>query len=397
PYSGLYCVACELFYTEEELVDGLCPEHHIPPEEVEEDNYFFRLSRYADQLLQLIESDELRIVPQTRKNEVTSFIRMGLGDFSVSRTFERARGWGIPVPGDPAQVMYVWFDALTNYINALGYAGETDLYRQFWLENPNRFHVIGKGILRFHAVYWPAMLLSAGVPLPSTILVHGYITARGTRMSKTLGNVVNPADLVARYGTDPLRYFLLAKIPPFDDSDFTLERFVDVHNSELADQLGNLLSRVTAMVDRYCSGKVPAPREAEEPDAALEQAARSTPGKVAEAMDRFAFHEAVGAIWDLVSEANRYVVVREPWNLAKQMDSNPAAAAALDTCLYSLVEVLRLVAGLAQPFIPGSSAEIARQIGAPLPEDWSGVTWGGLPRGARVVSGESLFPKIELE
>src|SRR3990172_6810474 len=198
-YKGLYCVGCEEFKTPKELVEGKCPEHGTVPEEVEEENYFFKLSRYQKQLEKLIEKDELKIIPETRKNEVLSFVRSGLEDFSISRTQERAHGWGIPVPGDPSQTLFVWFDALTNYITALGYGGDGKKFKKYWKENPQRVHVIGKGILRFHAVYWPAMLLSARIPLPSEIFVHGYLTVEGQKISKSLGNVVDPYALVEKY------------------------------------------------------------------------------------------------------------------------------------------------------------------------------------------------------
>lgn len=211
-YSGLYCVGCEQFYAEDELEGGLCPEHRVRPELIEEENYFFRLSRYGDRLLDVIASDQLAIVPETRKNEVLSFIRGGLQDFSISRSQARARGWGIGVPGDPDQVLYVWFDALGNYITALDYAGEGEAYRRYWHDNPRRVHVIGKGITRFHAIYWPAILLSAGVPLPATIFVHGYLTVDGQKISKSLGNAIDPVTLVERYGIDATRYYLLREV-----------------------------------------------------------------------------------------------------------------------------------------------------------------------------------------
>ena len=279
PYQGLYCVGCEQFYTPDELVDGLCPEHLTPPDVVEEENYFFRLSRYGDRLYELIDSDQLRIVPQTRKNEALSFIRQGLEDFSISRSRARAKGWGIPVPGDPEQVIYVWFDALDNYITALGYADEGPLYQRYWAENQQRVHVIGKGILRFHTIYWPAMLLSAGVLPPSQVFVHGYVTIEGAKISKSLGNVIDPVEFAERYGTEGLRYYLLREIRATDDGDFSQERFIRTHNGDLADQLGNLLNRVVNMVTRYYDGVVPAPHASEEIDRQLvaiaERAART--------------------------------------------------------------------------------------------------------------------------
>ncbi|HEX6543744.1 MAG TPA: class I tRNA ligase family protein, partial [Ktedonobacterales bacterium] len=399
-YRGLYCVGCELFYREDELIDGLCPIHLIPAEEVEEENYFFRLSRYGDQLEQLIASDTLRVIPETRKNEVLSFIRRGLEDFSVSRSRERAHGWGIPVPGDPSQVMYVWYDALGNYITALGYAHDGLLYQRYWQENPHRMHVLGKDVIRFHAVYWPAMLLSAGVPLPKTLLVHGWITAGGQKMSKSLGNVVDPAQLVADYGVESVRYFLLREISPFADSDFTLERFQRACNTDLADQLGNLLNRTISMIQRYTDGVVPASGSLATVEQALVERAAALPGRVDEAVRACTSNEALAAIWELVGEANRYVAETEPWALAKQRRAGDREAAQrLNTVLYTLAETLRLVASLLVPFLPETAAKIAAQVGVPLDESvpWATVTtWGRLAAGTRVQPGPILFRKWEL-
>jgi methionyl-tRNA synthetase len=402
-YRGLYCIGCEQFYTPDELVDGLCPEHLTRPEVVEEQNYFFRLSKYADRLGALIESDELRIVPQTRKNEVLSFIRMGLEDFSISRSRTRAHNWGVPVPGDPDQVMYVWFDALGNYITALGYADEGPRYQRYWVENPQRVHVIGKGIIRFHAVYWPAMLLGAGVPLPTTIFVHGYVTVEGDKISKSLGNTIDPVALAQQYGTDAVRYYLLREIPATEDGDFSLERFIRAHNTDLADQLGNLLNRVVSMVGRYYGGAVPTPGALAEADRALVAAAEGLRERVDAALARFAPHEALAAIWELVGAANKYVGAVEPWTLAKQRKAGGEAGAAaegrLATTLYNLVEALRLIAHYCAPFIPATAEGIARQLGVRLETggDWKQVArWGGHPAGTRVQPGGVLFPKLEL-
>ncbi len=400
-YRGLYCVGCEQFYAESELVDGLCPEHLTPPELVEEENYFFRLSRYADQLYELIESDQLRIVPQTRKNETLGFIRLGLEDFSISRSQARARNWGIPVPGDPAQVMYVWFDALGNYITALGYADEGPLYQRYWAQNPERNHVIGKGILRFHTVYWPAMLLSAGVPLPTSVLVHGYVTIEHEKISKSRGNTIDPVELAERYGTDALRYYLLREIRATEDGDFSLERFINTYHGDLADQLGNLLNRVLSMVSRYYGGIVPAPGAPEAVDLRLISIAEGLPRRVDEAMQQFAPHEALAVIWELVGAANKYVAEVEPWTLAKQRKAGPESAAAearLATVLYHLVEALRLIAYYCAPFIPATAEGIAAQLGiAPeVGSDWAQVSrWGGYPAGTTVRPGSVLFPKLE--
>ncbi|MGH2369085.1 MAG: methionine--tRNA ligase, partial [Chloroflexota bacterium] len=258
-YQGLYCVGCEQFYADDELLDRRCPDHGTTPEVVQEENHFFRLSHYQDDLAALIDTGQLRIVPETRRNEVRAFIAHGLEDFSVSRSRRRARGWGIEVPGDPDQVMYVWFDALANYITALGYATDDARYRRYWVDNPHRVHVIGKGILRFHAVYWPAMLLAAGEPLPDTIFVHGYLTIAGQKISKSLGNVVDPQVLVDRYGVDPVRYWLLRAVPPTDDADYTDEKLQRRYAADLADDLGNLLHRTVSMLHRYRHGVIPGP------------------------------------------------------------------------------------------------------------------------------------------
>jgi methionyl-tRNA synthetase len=399
-YRGLYCVGCEQFYSEEELVDGRCPEHLVPPEVVEEENYFFRLSRYTETLRQLIESETLRVLPQTRRNEVLGLLRQGLEDFSISRSRARAHGWGIPVPGDPEQVMYVWFDALGNYISALDYADDGPLYERYWVHSPQRVHVIGKGILRFHAVYWPAMLLSAGVPLPTTIFVHGYVTVTGQKIGKSLGNVVDPVALAERYGTDALRYFLLREIPPAEDGDFTLERFVRSINADLADRLGNLLNRVVRMVARYYDGVAPRAGEPVAADRELRAAAEALPARVAAAMGRFSPQEALAAIWELVDAANRYVERTEPWALARRRarpedGAAEAAEARLATTLYSLLETLRLLSRALAPFLPESAAAIAQQIGV-APEAAAADEWGGYAPGTRVRPGNVLFAKHEL-
>ncbi|NIA25445.1 MAG: methionine--tRNA ligase, partial [Gammaproteobacteria bacterium] len=247
-YEGLYCVGCEQFYADGELIDGACPEHDTAVDRVAERNWFFRLSRHEDELLEAIGSGRLRIEPEVRRNEVASFIQAGLEDISVSRSAERARGWGIPVPGDQDQVVYVWYDALGNYITALGYGTDSSDYRTWWLESDERVHVIGKGILRFHAVYWPAFLLSAGEPLPTAIFVHDYLTVGGAKISKSAGPTVSPSDLVEVYGSDALRWWFAADVPRVGDADFTEQRLVDRVNQDLANGYGNLLSRITALL-----------------------------------------------------------------------------------------------------------------------------------------------------
>ncbi len=399
-YRGLYCVGCEQFYTEAELADGLCPEHLVAPEVVEEENYFFRLSRYAEPLRALIESDRVRVWPTSRKNEVLSFLRSGLTDLSISRSKARARGWGIPVPGDPDQVVYVWFDALANYITTLGYAGaepEAEAhtpYRRYWAENPHRVHVIGKGILRFHAVYWPAFLLSAGVPLPTTILVHGYLTVEGQKIGKSLGNAVDPAEIVQTHGTDALRYFLLRHTPAAEDSDFSHSRLELAYNSELADQLGNLLSRTVSMVVKYYDGIVPAAGTPDEASRRLADLADGLDERVRAAVERLALHEALAAIWEVIGAANKYVVEVAPWALAKaRAAGDDAAGARLATALYTLIETLRLAAVFCEPFIPTAAARIAAQLGLEKGERSHSRRWGGYAPGTRVQPGPPLFPK----
>ena len=408
PYSGLYCFGCEQFYTESELVNGLCPEHLTAPTLIEEENYFFRLSRYAERLQELIESEQLQILPQKRKNEVLSFIRGGLKDFSISRSRSRAHGWGIPVPGDAEQVIYVWYDALGNYITALGYADDAPAYQRYWTHNPRRVHVIGKGVIRFHAVYWPAMLLSANVPLPTAILVHDYVTVNGGKIGKSLGNAVDPVELVEHYGTEALRYYLLREIPSTEDGDFTIERFLHTYNSDLADQLGNLLNRVVSMVGRYDEGIVPVPGPLEELDRSLVETAQSLPGRVDTAITRFALDEALDAIWSLVGAANKYIADVEPWTLAKLRKNEGAGSHAgvrLNTVLYNLVEALRLIAVTCAPFLPSTAEGIAQQLGISLStggalqdatQGADEASWGRYPGGTKVQPTGVLFPKMML-
>ncbi len=392
-YRGLYCVGCEQFYTEDELVDGLCPEHLTSPTVVEETNYFFRLSRYADRLQQLILTNELRIVPEKRRNEVLSFIRRGLDDFSISRTQARAHSWGIPVPDDPDQVIYVWFDALGNYITALDYAGEGSLYQRYWVHNPARTHVIGKGITRFHAIYWPAMLLSAGVPLPTQILVHDYVTIDGHKISKSQGDVVDPIALSARYGADAVRYYVLRAIPSTEDGDFTTERFEALYASDLADQLGNLVHRVASMIQRYAGGKVPAPASADEPpELALKASAEALPAVVHTAMQRFALHEALAGIWAFIGATNRYVEETKPWVLAKQASNQDRLA----TVLATMAEAVRLIACHCAPFLPTTAAAIAATLGIAWQPDKSApaaLRWSTATVNATVRLDAVLFPK----
>lgn len=394
-YTGLYCVGCEQFYTEDELLDGLCPEHLRPPEPVAEENYFFRLSRYADELTALIAAGTLRIEPSGRRNEILRFIAGGLRDFSISRSVTRARGWGIPVPGDPDQVMYVWWDALINYITALDFANDGPLYARFWCAASQRVHVIGKGILRFHAIYWPAMLLSAGLPLPATIYVHEYVTVNGQKISKSLGNAIEPVELTARFGTDPLRYWLLHDVPRTEDGDFTIARLIGRTNSDLANGLGNLLQRTLSMLVRWRAGRVPRRTEGATP---LQAIATTLPTRIDDAIERFDFRTALTAIWEMVTLANRYVDETAPWTLAKRaVAGDEEARHALDTILATLAEALRLIGVHLAPFLPDTSARLLAQLGAVTTlERWQEARlWGDTLAGTHIQPASALFPRLD--
>lgn len=343
-YKGHYCVGCESFYPEKDLEGGKCPEHKTRPELVEEENYFFKLSKYQQKLKILIEKDEIRIIPENRKNEVLSFISQGLEDFSISRSKKRAKDWGVPVPGDKDQVMYVWFDALSNYITALDYEHDGELFKKYW---PADVHVIGKGILRFHAVYWPAMLLSAGLPLPKSIFVHGYITVEGDKISKSLGNAIDPVALVDEFGTDALRYFLLREVPPTHDGDFSRERFIKRYNADLANDLGNLVSRVANMIEKFFGGELPEVEVENEYD--LE--------KINKLIEEYKFNEALEYIWKLISAANTFVEEEKPWELAaiKNMDK-------LAKVLTKLKITVLDVSLALEPFLPDTSKAIKRHF-----------------------------------
>ncbi|MGN6031312.1 MAG: methionine--tRNA ligase [Thermomicrobiales bacterium] len=394
-YQGKYCIRCERFYKDEELVDGKCPIHGTVPELVDEENYFFALKNYQQQLDDLISSDTLRVQPEHRKEEILSFIRSGLEDFSISRQALRGRGWGVPVPDDPDQVMYVWVDALSNYITALDYATDGEAFRHWWLESDQRVHVIGKDILRFHAVYWPALLLSAGLPLPTTVNVHEFLTSNGEKMSKSRGNVVDPLALVAEYGNDAVRYWLLREMPRTSDGDFTYDRLIGRYNQDLANDLGNLINRSVSMLHRYRGGVVPAVGDRE---SALRAIAGPIAGQVAAALDRFDFRTAIGAIWDLVTGANKAIDDRKPWELAKVAKAgDEAASAALDAVLADLIETIRLLAIHLAPFIPVGAAKIAAQAGFTLDEggDATSRDWTDALAGRELPKASPIFPRIE--
>jgi methionyl-tRNA synthetase len=383
-YEGLYCVRCEQFYTEAELAGGNCPEHGVPPQPVAEENWFFRLSRYAGQLAEAIGSGALRIEPDSRRNEVLGFIAGGLEDFSVSRSVQRARGWGIPVPGDPDQVIYVWWDALGNYITSLRYGTASPDYQRWWAGADRRVHLVGKGVLRFHAVYWPAILLSAGEPLPTEIFVHDYLTVDGRKISKSDGSAASsdPVWLTGTFGVDAVRWWLLRDVPRTGDVDFTVDRLISRANEDLANGLGNLVSRVVSLVHSSRDGVItpcagPAgtsrwlagpggpggaacaprwPDDAAPLLAAIEQA----PRRVASALARFDFRAAAAGIWAIVEAANRYVDATEPWHLARaERAGDSAAGERLDSVLGALVAACQVLAAEIWPFLPDLAARIA--------------------------------------
>ena len=337
-YKGLYCLGCEVFYTKDELNEkGECYEHPGKKlEEVEEENYFFKLSRYQDKLLELIESSKYKIVPESRKNEMLSFIKSGLSDFSISRTNERTKNWGVPVPGDDSQRIYVWFDALNIYQSGIGFGSDDEKYKKWW---PADIHVIGKGIIRFHAIYWPAILLSAGLALPKTLFVHEYFTVNGRKMSKTLGNVINPIELIKKYGADPLRYYFLAKFSPFQDGDFSENKFREVYNADLANGLGNLVARVAKLCEK---ANFEAP-----------QSYKVWCADVTRAFEEFKFNEALKAIWLLISEADQKINVTEPWKLE---------GAELSKVLKDLVKRIQEIGYNLRPFLPETAEKILSQF-----------------------------------
>jgi len=360
-YKGLYCVGCEEFYKENELENGLCPEHKTKPELVAEENYFFRLSKYQDKLKDIIEGGELEIIPQTRKNEILNFINSGLEDICISRSSERAQGWGIDVPGDPSQKIWVWFDALANYLTALGYAKNGKKFQKFWQKNKNKLHVIGKGISRFHAVYWPAILLSANLSLPEKIFIHGYLTFSGQKMSKSLGNVVDPFELVKKYGRDPVRYFLLREIPPTEDGDFTYEKFEKRYNADLSKGIGNLVARVITMAknskSRFLISK---PRRKtfsflrgrQIPNPIFKTIIDKTWKNYQKFLDEFKFNEALISIWKLISFCDKYIEKERPWEKSKGQKE----------AIGNLLSAIKEIAKLSGPFLPETSEKILKQL-----------------------------------
>jgi methionyl-tRNA synthetase len=360
-YRGAYCVGCELFYQPEELCDGLCPEHERAPEIVEERNWFFRLSRHEDALARAIQSDRIRIVPEERKNEALAFVRSGLEDFSVSRSAERARGFGIGVPGDPSQVVYVWFDALANYLSAFDYGALGNDCG--WERARRRTHVLGKGVLRFHAVYWPAILLSAGLALPDELRVHGYLTVGGRKIGKSLGNALDLNELVRDVSATALRHYLLKHIPPFKDADFSRERLVAAHDAELASELGNLVRRVFVLAHRHAEGRVPVAGVPGDDERELDELVARLPARLSKCFDDHELSSAYAHVWELVRAANRYVDRTAPWQLARRIDTDANAAARFRTTLNTTLATLAAIAVASSPFVPAFARALADALG----------------------------------
>ena len=389
-YEGLYCVGCEAYVAPEDLVDGLCPVHRRPPIVYSEDNYFFRLSKYGDILQRAITSssdpNHYQIGPAARRNEVLGKIRVGLSDISISRA---ALTWGIPLPFDPSQTAYVWIDALLNYITAAGYHDDPETFSRLW---PG-VNLIGKDILWFHAVIWPAMLIAAGQRPPKLVYAHGFFTINGQKMSKSLGNVIVPSELIERFGFDGSRYLLVSEFPFGVDGDVSVASFVARYNAELANDLGNLLNRTVSMVNRYFYGEVPNPGpRTEHLDDEIEARANRSVGEYFERLDALDFPGAITAIRDLVTRANRYVEETSPWTLAKSDRERLAPV------IYNLAESLRIAAELIWPFMPDAAEAMLEQLGTTLAAGgWpsGALGWGHLPVGTRVARAQPLFPRLE--
>ncbi len=387
-YTGPYCVSCEEFKQEKELVDGKCPIHGRPVEILEEENYFFPLSRYEDRLLELYEEVPTSVLPEFRRNEVVAFVRGGLQDLSISRS---GTDWGIPLPWDPNHVVYVWVDALLNYATAVGFGADDEMFGRLW---PADLHIIGKDILRFHAVIWPALLMAAGLEVPRTVFAHGFINVGGEKISKTLGTGIHPFELIDHFGVDSYRYYFMREISFGQDGNFSWESMTERHNADLANGLGNLASRVLAMLASYFDGAVPEPvtpgAESDLPTV-IEGALR----RYDEHMVAVQLQPALVAVWDIVARANHYLVEKEPWKLAK----DPANRDELASVLYAAAETLRALAVAVAPIMPRAAEALWAQLGIEEPLDAQRLpaagVWGGLAVGTTTTKGDSLFPRLE--
>ncbi len=390
-YEGWYCIPDERFWTEKDLIDGNCPDCGRPAVKISEKNYFFKMSKYQDWLIEYIETHPNFIRPEKRRNEILGFLRQPLGDLCISRPRSRVE-WGIPLPFDRDYVCYVWFDALINYITAPGYLADDARFEHWW---PASCHLIGKDILTTHCVYWPTMLKAMGVPLPKTVMGHGFWLVDETKMGKSLGNAIRPLDLADKYGVDALRYFLVRDMTLGQDSDFSEEVFVQRYNTELANELGNLLNRSVVMAARYLDGVVPEVDGNHSALNALKSQTDETLNAVGEAIDAMNPNAVLDAVWRLVREANRFVEVQAPWHLVKDASKR----AELEVTIYALLETMRQLSVLLFPVIPSKACEIWRQLGAKgSPEDVhldDLKTWGGLDANLQVAPGDPVFPRIE--
>ena len=390
-YKGLYCTPCETFWLERQLVDGKCPDCGRPVEEVEEESYFFRISKYADRLIEHIEKNPEFIQPVSRRNEMINFIKQGLEDLCISRT---SFNWGIPVPLDEKHVIYVWFDALSNYLTAAGYLDDPEKFAKFW---PADIHLVGKEIVRFHSIIWPIILMALDLPLPKKVYGHGWLIVEGDKMSKSKGNVIDPVGLIEEFGSDAIRYFLLREINLGMDGNFSRDALIQRINADLANDLGNLLHRTLNMSNKFNQGIVQPPTAKTEAEDSLIAMAEQTVRETRELMDKMEISAAIKTIWAFISRTNKYIDETAPWALAK----DPARKGELDAVLYNLMESLRIISVLISPFMPVTAPKIWAQLGILTPfadVKWADIeTWGKFPVGIHIGEAQPLFPRIEVE